>query len=80
MLQTTLFTMKGHHINKGRCKLCYLSVYLTFYIIYLYSNTTTQEVIKALLSKFKITDNPRKFALYEKVIEGEKGILYHNFC
>ncbi len=39
-----------------------------------FSDTTAQEVIKALLQKFKITDNPRKFALYEKVAnEGEKG-------
>ncbi|KAK2158040.1 hypothetical protein LSH36_178g03003 [Paralvinella palmiformis] len=38
-------------------------------------NTTTQEVIKALLSKFKITDNPRKFALYEKIAEGDKATM-----
>ena len=29
-------------------------------------------MIELLLSKFKITDNPKKFALYEK-IEEEKG-------
>ena len=36
------------------------------------SSTTTSEVIRALLQKFKITDNPRKFALYEKIFEGDK--------
>ncbi len=41
--------------------------YLTF------SETTTQEVIRALLQKFKITDNPRKFALYENILAGEGG-------
>jgi len=30
---------------------------------------TTPEVIQVLLSKFHITDNPRKFALYEKVLD-----------
>ena len=38
-----------------------------------FSITTAQEVIRALLQKFKITDNPRKFALYEKIDEeGQK--------
>jgi Ras association domain-containing protein 1 len=34
-----------------------------------FSETTTHEVIKALLKKFKVVDNPRKFALYERVYE-----------
>ena len=38
-----------------------------------HSDTSTQQVIELLLSKFKITDNPKKFALYEK-IEDEKGV------
>jgi hypothetical protein len=33
------------------------------------SETTTHEVIKALLKKFKVVDNPRKFALYERHYE-----------
>lgn len=33
------------------------------------SETTTHEVIKALLKKFKVVDNPRKFALYERFQE-----------
>ncbi|XP_069693749.1 ras association domain-containing protein 1-like isoform X2 [Periplaneta americana] len=33
------------------------------------SETTTHEVIKALLKKFKVVDNPRKFALYERYYE-----------
>lgn len=28
---------------------------------------STQEVIKALLAKFSITDNPQKFVLFEKI-------------
>lgn len=32
-----------------------------------YSMDTTQEVIKALLAKFNITDNPEKFVLFEKI-------------
>ena len=30
------------------------------------SKTTTREVIVALLRKFKVVDNPQKFALYER--------------
>jgi len=30
------------------------------------SETTTREVIRMLLAKFHIQDNPRKFALYEQ--------------
>ena len=45
-------------------------------IIWTYSATTAQEVISALLSKFWIRDNPRKFALYEKFEDdGHKGKL-----
>ncbi|XP_023712432.1 ras association domain-containing protein 1 isoform X2 [Cryptotermes secundus] len=33
------------------------------------SETTTHEVVKALLKKFKVVDNPRKFALYERYYE-----------
>lgn len=36
------------------------------------SITTSQEVIKVLLSKYHIVDNPRKFALYEKTVEPSK--------
>jgi Ras association (RalGDS/AF-6) domain len=36
------------------------------------STTTTLEVIRVLLSKFHITDNPRKFALYEKTQQIDK--------
>ena len=35
-------------------------------VVFVCSETTTKEVIKALLSKFMIRDNPRKFALYER--------------
>ena len=34
-----------------------------------FSETTTHEVIKALLKKFKVVDNPQKFALYERYCE-----------
>jgi len=40
--------------------------------VWLNSTTTAQEVIRALLSKFKITDNPLKFALYEKNLGNRK--------
>ncbi|KAJ9582961.1 hypothetical protein L9F63_022687, partial [Diploptera punctata] len=33
------------------------------------SETTTHEVIRALLKKFKVVDNPQKFALYERYYE-----------
>jgi len=36
--------------------------------------TTSQEVIKVLLSKYHIMDNPRKYALYEKTaLPGQTG-------
>jgi len=38
--------------------------------------TTSQELIKVLLSKYHIMDNPRKFALYEKsAVPGKTGEL-----
>ena len=37
-------------------------------LLCVFSETTTQEVIVMLLQKFKITDNPRKFALYEHTV------------
>lgn len=36
-------------------------------VIHISSMDTTQEVIKALLAKFNITDNPKKFVLFEKI-------------
>jgi len=36
------------------------------------SMTTSQEVIMVLLSKYHIMDNPRKFALYEKIAQPGK--------
>jgi Ras association domain-containing protein 1 len=44
-------------------------------VIHIRSDTTAQEVIKALLHKFKITDNPRKFAVYEKIMEPGKKVI-----
>ena len=42
-------------------------------VIHISSDTSTQEVITLLLQKFRITDNPRKLALYEKS-ESQKGM------
>jgi len=51
-------------------------------VIHITSDTTAVEVIVALLQKFKITDNPRKFALYEKTVEedGEKSLRRVTDC
>jgi Ras association domain-containing protein 1 len=38
----------------------------TVKVIHITSKTSTKEVIRTLLSKFNIQDNPNKFALYEK--------------
>ncbi|XP_052824731.1 uncharacterized protein LOC106878752 isoform X2 [Octopus bimaculoides] len=40
--------------------------------IHVDSETTTKEVIAALLKKFKILDNPRKFAMYEQEFKNKK--------
>ncbi|KAK3851160.1 hypothetical protein Pcinc_042172 [Petrolisthes cinctipes] len=37
--------------------------------IHITSKTTTRELIVALLHKFKVVDNPQKFALYEKTCD-----------
>lgn len=37
--------------------------------LYFDSDTTVHEVISSLLKKFKIVDDPRKFALYERFTE-----------
>lgn len=39
--------------------------------LYLSSGTTAEEVIGALLQKYGITDNPLKFALFEKQVREE---------
>ncbi|KAK3728850.1 hypothetical protein QZH41_020225 [Actinostola sp. cb2023] len=39
------------------------------------SETTVQEVIEALLKKFKIADNPRKFALFECYQEQDDHVI-----
>jgi len=48
----------------------------TFYLppgtdkaIHVTSHTTTQDVIRCLLKKFKVADNPHKYALYERAEE-----------
>lgn len=42
--------------------------------IHITSKTTTREVIIALLRKFKVVDNPQKFALYERTYDtGQPG-------
>lgn len=42
------------------------------------SDTTVYEVIRCLLTKFRITDSPRKFALYEKTLnsDGKSKLKY----
>jgi len=39
------------------------------------SETTTREVIRMLLAKFHIQDNPGKFALYEQLQDQDQGLL-----
>ncbi|GAB6033464.1 Ras association (RalGDS AF-6) domain member [Chamberlinius hualienensis] len=49
--------------------------------IHVTSKTTAQQLISALLKKFKVVDNPRKFRLYEKSWKGDgtmKG-FYHEY-
>jgi len=46
-----------------------LSFYMpkgTYKPLHVTSKTTAREVIEALLAKYNVTDNPKKFALYEK--------------
>jgi len=54
----------------------------TFYLpqgtekaLHITSHTTTQDVIKSLLSKFRVADNPHKYALYERNDEIRKDSL-----
>ena len=57
----------------------YDEISIPFIILLLFfSETTAHEVIKVLLTKFYITDNPHKFALYEKhtSAEGESKSIY----
>lgn len=43
----------------------------TFKAIHISSETTSNAVIKTLLTKFNITDNPKRFALYERILPDE---------
>jgi hypothetical protein len=48
-------------------------------LMFVCSTTSALEVIVSLLKKFKVVDNPRKFALYERFYEnGEtaKGMTH----
>ncbi|KAL7638754.1 UNVERIFIED_CONTAM: hypothetical protein RMT77_010287 [Armadillidium vulgare] len=42
--------------------------------IHITSKTTTREVIVALLRKFKVVDNPQKFALYERTYDAGQSM------
>lgn len=53
-----------------------LSFYLpkgTYKPLHVTSETTAKEVIEALLAKYSVTDNPKKYALYEKHEKREEG-------
>lgn len=39
--------------------------------LHLTSDTTAEQVVQALLLKYNITDNPMKFALFEKEVREE---------
>ncbi|XP_066919159.1 ras association domain-containing protein 1-like isoform X2 [Clytia hemisphaerica] len=55
--------------RKGRRPSRRLSFYMpkgTYKPLHVTSKTTAREVIEALLAKYNVTDNPKKFALYEK--------------
>ncbi|EDO41731.1 predicted protein, partial [Nematostella vectensis] len=43
--------------------------------LHISSTTTVQEVIEALLKKFKVADNPRKFALFECYQEEDRHLI-----
>lgn len=47
----------------------------TVKILHITSETTTREMIASLLKKFKVADNPIKFALYERDLEPGKTLL-----
>jgi len=54
----------------------------TFYLppgtekaIHVTSHTTTQDVIRCLLKKFKVADNPHKYALYERLDERRRDSI-----
>ena len=51
--------------------------YKWMFDIFFSSKTIAQEVITALLNKYQITDNPRKFALYEQTCGSDKKRQYH---
>lgn len=64
----------GH--RKGRRPSRRLSFYMpkgTYKPLHVTSRTTAREVIEALLTKYNVTDNPKKFALYEKHTHEKPG-------
>lgn len=46
----------------------------TVKVLHVTSETTTSEMIVSLLKKFKVADNPRKFALYERDLDPGKTL------
>ena len=63
--------------DRYRCLFVYEGNNFSTLVCLCISMTTSQEVIKVLLSKYHIVDNPRKYALYEKTSRpGKTG----SFC
>uniref|UniRef100_H2Z764 Ras-associating domain-containing protein n=1 Tax=Ciona savignyi TaxID=51511 RepID=H2Z764_CIOSA len=52
------------YIEKGALKALHLT-----------SDTTSEQVVQALLNKYSITDNPMKFALFEKQVREEGHVI-----
>lgn len=44
-----------------------------------FSDTTVHEVIRCLLSKFRITDSPRKFVLYVNTMSADGKCKFVDF-
>lgn len=67
--------MAGDTFEKRRTRTSFYIPKDTIKALHITSETTASEVIEALLKKFKVSDNPLKFALYERYITDRHKIV-----
>ncbi|XP_031549895.1 ras association domain-containing protein 5-like isoform X3 [Actinia tenebrosa] len=65
----------GNSVDSKRSRTSFFLPLGTVKALHVKSDTTVQEVIEALLKKYKIADNPRKFALFESYQEQDNHVI-----
>ncbi|RVE56532.1 hypothetical protein OJAV_G00222120 [Oryzias javanicus] len=65
-------TVRGHHKGAPVAEEAFYLPQEVNMILHISSNTTARQVVVALLGKFKVVDNPAKYALYKRCRRDEQ--------